>query len=86
MSTIFLGQLALRAMLPTDPLTPRLILKGLFSDLGVDLPLATCHTRMNDSLAPGIIQPLSSPAGAGFFFVAKKGQDSPPLYRLSRTE
>ena len=35
-------------------------------------------TYINDSLAAGIIQPSSSPAGAGFFFVAKKDRTLHP--------
>lgn len=47
------------------------------------------ETYITDSLAAGIIRPLSSPVGAGFFFVAKKDKSLRPCtdYRgLNQTQ
>lgn len=40
---------------------------------------------VEESLAAGIIRPASSPAGAGFFYLEKKGQVTEALHRLPRT-
>ena len=47
---------------------------------------AAMDTYIKDALAAGLTRPSTSPAGAGFFFVAKKDARITSLYRLPGTQ